>query len=684
MTRLLVCDDSADSRKLIRVLIGSHPDIEIVGEAGSGCEAIERATELEPDVVLMDVQMPDLGGVEATQRLKELLPAIRIVAFAASAEEGDIKAMIEAGASAYCVKGCSAWELQREIVGSADPLTRLAHLLSRGVPGSVGRLVARELAESTGAVLTALYVGVGGAPIMLLAAQAVGDVDLQGPVPAIGRRCLTEGAPVQATADEREELRGLGILCGEVLAVPVGADAIVLGVLLLAMPEGAEHIVDADFVCTAADLAAGALTNEQLVVMMQADARRDMLTGLLNRRAFEETLELMLPQAHDEERPISLILFDVDNFKSINDELGHAGGDETLRQLARIVLRTVRADEEAFRVGGDEFAVVVRGSSSTAAAVAGRIEAAILRQRHAGAVYTISAGISSFPLSSTAEQLLSHADEAMYEGKQGGKDRMTIHRSAVSDPPLARDSRRSLRSSGPISPRVDRVLIDDSAVGAQTRVAVQVEPIALERALLQQAFHETMEAFTNALAAKDSVTAAHSKHVVRYARVLTEALAPGLLELRSLEYGFLLHDIGKIGIPDEILLKPGPLSEHEIQVMQTHTELGEQWLTGVPLLQGHGLQVIRSHHERWDGGGYPDGLSREQIPIGGRIFAVADALDAMTSSRPYRAAISWAAAAREVGRERGRQFDPEVVDAFGRVEGMLEAIHDELAAAATV
>jgi len=202
-----------------------------------------------------------------------------------------------------------------------------------------------------------------------------------------------------------------------------------------------------------------------------------------------------------------------------------------------------------------------------------------------------------------------------------------------------------------------------------------------QRYLLKTAYKETIGAFAGALEAKDFGTGAHSKRVVRYARELTSALEPSLLEDPSLEDGFLLHDVGKIGIPDSILQKPGPLTREERRLMRTHTLLGAQLLADVPLLQGEGLSVIRSHHERWDGSGYPDLRGGDEIPLGGRIFAVADSLDAMTSDRPYRAAYPWETAVAEIHIQSGRQFDPDVVDAFRSVEPKLQRIHGELAAA---
>jgi ribonuclease P protein subunit RPR2 len=199
--------------------------------------------------------------------------------------------------------------------------------------------------------------------------------------------------------------------------------------------------------------------------------------------------------------------------------------------------------------------------------------------------------------------------------------------------------------------------------------------------LLQRTYRQTVAALAGALESKDFGTGLHSQRVQRYAVELAQAIEPRLLLDPSVEYGFLLHDVGKIGIPDHVLQKRGPLDDSELRLMRTHTVLGEELLSDVDLLHGSGLKVVRAHHERWDGLGYPDGLSRTEIPLAARIFTVADALDAMTSDRPYRSARTWDEAAAEIVGERGRQFDPDVVDAFHEREGALRGIRSELAVA---
>jgi response regulator RpfG family c-di-GMP phosphodiesterase len=199
-----------------------------------------------------------------------------------------------------------------------------------------------------------------------------------------------------------------------------------------------------------------------------------------------------------------------------------------------------------------------------------------------------------------------------------------------------------------------------------------------QRTLIQRAYRETVTALASALESKDVGTRAHSQRVLRYAVELTREVDERLLDDPSTEYGFLLHDVGKIGIPDQILQKPRPLSEAEERLMRTHTMLGEQVLGAVAFLHGEGLSVVRSHHERWDGTGYPDGLVGTEIPLGARVFAVADALDAITSDRPYRRARSWEQAGRELLQESGRQFDPEVVSAFIGSEARLREAFEQL------
>jgi response regulator RpfG family c-di-GMP phosphodiesterase len=202
-----------------------------------------------------------------------------------------------------------------------------------------------------------------------------------------------------------------------------------------------------------------------------------------------------------------------------------------------------------------------------------------------------------------------------------------------------------------------------------------VELERTQRHLLHEAYGATVGALAEALATKDTGTRAHSRRVQQYALRLLDEVEPALADDPGIAYGFVLHDVGKIGISDAILQKQGSLTHEERRVIEEHPLLGHEMLRGISFLRGEGLAVVRSHHERWDSGGYPDGLAGTDIPLGARIFSVADALDAMTSDRPYRRAGSWRDAAAEIARESGRQFDPRVVAAFRRcAPGLYELV----------
>jgi response regulator RpfG family c-di-GMP phosphodiesterase len=191
---------------------------------------------------------------------------------------------------------------------------------------------------------------------------------------------------------------------------------------------------------------------------------------------------------------------------------------------------------------------------------------------------------------------------------------------------------------------------------------------------LQAAYRATLEALGSALDSRDIGTEAHSRRVHGYALATAREYGVSQADIPDLEHGVLLHDIGKIGIPDSILLKTGPLTAEEWRTMRQHPDIGKRLIAGVPFLRG-AIPIIYCHHEKWDGSGYPQGLRGEEIPLGARIFSVVDAFDAMTFDRPYSKAIPFDAAYAEIKRCAGSHFDPAVVEAFLRVpESVLEEI----------
>jgi diguanylate cyclase (GGDEF)-like protein/putative nucleotidyltransferase with HDIG domain len=350
-------------------------------------------------------------------------------------------------------------------------------------------------------------------------------------------------------------------------------------------------------------------------------ALTDPLTGLGNHRHFHERLERELAEAQQHGLPVSLCFVDIDDFKRINDRYGHPAGDRVLSQLAT----RLRQSGEAFRLGGDEFALLLPGweeNSATAAAesIVNRVRA--LDLPHVGHV-TVSAGVATVTERSNRDELIRLADSALYWAKEYGKDRVRAYRPDVVE--LAELRRLA---SGP-----DRA--------ARFRAAASL---------------------AKAVDARDAYTGSHSERVASLAARVATRLGLDREEVELTRLAARLHDLGKLALPEELLRKPGPLSEQERLVLERHPQIGFR------MLESLGIDPVADwvlhHHERWDGAGYPDRLHGETIPLGARIIFVADAYDAMTSERVYRRRLAPEAAVAELERCAGSQFDPEVVAAF--------------------
>jgi HD-GYP domain-containing protein (c-di-GMP phosphodiesterase class II) len=196
---------------------------------------------------------------------------------------------------------------------------------------------------------------------------------------------------------------------------------------------------------------------------------------------------------------------------------------------------------------------------------------------------------------------------------------------------------------------------------------------------LRRSYMATVRALSNAVEARDAYTGKHAERVAAYGMALAEEAGLDVADSPQIEFGFLLHDVGKVGVPDAILFKTSSLTEEEYALVRRHPTIGSEILRDVDFL-GEGKLVVRHHHERWDGTGYPDGLRGEGIPLAARVFAVADALDALTTDRPYRPASTFAIARQEIRASTGTQFDPSVVEAYERIsDDTFEQLRDGLA-----
>ena len=366
--------------------------------------------------------------------------------------------------------------------------------------------------------------------------------------------------------------------------------------------------------------------NSRLYAKAEQRARIDELTGLFNRRHFDERIKQEIGRHSRYRGMLSLILIDLDFFKDFNDKKGHLAGDKMLARVGRLIEMSVRNVDMAFRYGGDEFAVLLpQATTDDAFVVAERIRGRIASEvgsKQAG--ITVSLGLASWPSDGvTPGEMFNAADRALYYAKRTGGNRTSV---------------------------VSKML---------PSLTETVEPeIDIERESLS-----TIYALAATIEARDPYTYGHSRKVGRYAVALAEALGLPSEKVAIVSTAALLHDIGKIGIPDEVLNKAAELEPEEWELIRSHSKLSATIVGHVPSLIPC-LPAILHHQERWDGTGYPSGLKGEAIPLEARILAVADTFDAMTSPRPYRGPLPYKEVLEELKRCAGSQLDPKLVEAF--------------------
>src|SRR3954471_5724702 len=365
---------------------------------------------------------------------------------------------------------------------------------------------------------------------------------------------------------------------------------------------------------------------DRLIARLADAARTDALTGLLNRRGFQELMEVETERALRSSRPLAIIVGDLDHFKHLNDRFGHAAGDVALRRFAEIATQASRRIDAVARIGGEEFALLLPETEQHAAyLLAERLRRAVKEPGAArdGELPTVSFGVAAFPSHAADAAALMHAaDQALYAAKAMGRDRSVIYNPEV----LA------------------------NVLGGQ------LEPVAGNEHL------SAVLVLAETLDLRDSGTASHSQTVGRLAALIAGSLGFPADRVERIRLAGILHDIGKIGIPDWILHKPGALDESEWAEVRKHPEMGARIAASAKL--GDISEWILCHHERVDGTGYPAGLPVAEIPVEARILAVADAYEAMTAERVYKPAMPAAEAEAELRRMSGSQFDGAVVDAL--------------------
>jgi diguanylate cyclase (GGDEF)-like protein len=485
------------------------------------------------------------------------------------------------------------------------------------------------------------------------------------------------------------------------------------------------------------------------IPLLEQQARRDPKTGLFNARHFELAVVSELERATAARTPLTVLVADLDLLRAINNTHGHLAGDAVLRGVADILRAEVRIGDVPARFGGEEFAVLLPGTSRPEAfEIAERLRRTVAEARFASGPaeaeigVTVSIGLASYPEDGSSAVLLIHrADLAVYRAKLQGRNRVVANGEhsippAITTPgPLQLvasssheaselDHRRSVRLPWLVAvaePRLPlaaaiagaavasftllllhRASVVTAAVGVATCVTAifmlrkaarartdrESAAAAHERAerlrqgadglsalnrslesanrLLRDRSSAAMETLSAAVDARDSHMAGHSRRVQRLSLSLGQELGFSDSELEVLRHAARFHDVGKLAVPEAILLKSGELGDLDWEVVRRHPEEGARLIDHLGFLED-ALPAIRHHHERYDGTGYPTGLTGEDIPLGARIIHLADALDAMLTARPYRPALAPLEAIEQVRTGSGTQFCPRCVEALDRL-----------------
>lgn len=402
-----------------------------------------------------------------------------------------------------------------------------------------------------------------------------------------------------------------------------------------------------------------AKTTEQELVKVNEELNRsnkhlrnlihtDPHTGLYNHRFFHEVLDEEFARAKEEGSQLSLVLLDLDYFKSINDVYGHQVGDQVLKQFAQMLKKIVRRSNSVIRYGGEEFIILSPQTN--------RVEAVKMAQRILDAVgitpfggkscnikLKLSIAVVCYPKDGAVKpmDLLEQADQILNKAKEFGGNRVYC----------LEDVKKVKRPGGKES---------------QANIRYLQEKMDRLNKRANQGLIEAIFAFAKTIELKDHYTGEHVERTVHFATQIAEAMGLSKEEVLHIKQAAVLHDLGKVGISEQILHKPAKLTAKEFKEIKKHPMIGVDIIRPIHLLH-HIVPLIMYHHERWDGKGYPMGLKGKDIPIGARIIALADTYQALISNRPYRKAFPKTEAKTIIRRMSGSQFDPEVVEAFFKV-----------------
>ena len=454
-----------------------------------------------------------------------------------------------------------------------------------------------------------------------------------------------------------------------VLCLPISYGETLLGVLNVeSREENAFAPQDVLILNTLADLLATALHNSFVFQKLQTQSITDGLTGIKTRRFFWEALSSEWKRASRSGRPFSVVLIDLDKFKEVNDSLGHLEGDLVLARVGRLLEQKCRQSNVVARYGGDEFIILMPETGiEHAQALADRLRVwletdPMLEEHH----ITGSFGVASFPIHGfSMEDLIRVADAGMYVAKHAGGNRVSTSDAFGEGSTLQRQL-VSGYVEGFLQREHNRPEDLEELVGALRKLCGREDDAN------QRAIKEAVEALARSAELREHNAAGHGEQCGHYAAIIARGLNFSSTEIEELTFAGRVHDVGKLFIPDRILNKPGALMEDEFEVLKKHAQLGAEVLCAIAASE-RVIQAIESHHEAFDGSGYPAGLKGEDIPLYARIVAVADAYVNMTSDRSFAPPKTDEQAMTELGKLSGTRFDGMIVRLFARLLKMEKA-----------
>ena len=439
------------------------------------------------------------------------------------------------------------------------------------------------------------------------------------------------------------------------LLLPLNSISGCKGVLIIGKNDIENHIGLFSFI---ADYCALFMDNVELMEQTNKYANTDTLTGLYTHRGFQEVLSAELKQASENHTNLSIIMLDVNNISKINRELGHAKGDEVIKLLAEKVKQNIRSNDKAGRYGGDEIAIILPDTNTADAKYLAEYITYCLSCCFVDDVgpVKVSVGIATYPeCSEDQEKLLILAEQAMYISQaKGYKEGMSA---------IVSSSDYNFWDDEALNSYAEVIAKRHSQLGVNFEEEL-VHKFNNEQIVSQNHLLELANSLASAIDAKDPYTKGHSTSVSRYSEALARAINLPEDEVQRIKLGALLHDVGKIGIPETVLKKPGKLEDNEWQIMKQHPTIGaEKVLAPNPALRDL-IPIVKYHHEHIDGSGYPEHLKNDEIPLAAKIVAVADTYHALISDRPYRKGMSVEKACEILKEGAGKLWDSDLVRQF--------------------